>query len=49
MHSSRVRTTRSSSRPGGSPADTPSGADIPREQTHSPPGADTPPGPDPPC
>ena len=51
MHSSRMRTARSSSRPGGSPPGTPLGADppdqaSPQEQTH--PWTRHPPGTDPP-
>ena len=37
MHSSRMRTARSSSRPGGSPPGTPPlGADIRPDQAHTP-------------
>ena len=46
MHSSRMRTTRSSSRAGGAPPGTPRGPGTPRTQT--PPGPGTPTGPDPP-
>ena len=36
MHSSRMRTAHSSSRPGGSPPGTPPGADLPGGGTHPP-------------
>ena len=49
MHSSRKRTARSSSRPGGSPSGTPPDqAPHPTPQNQTPQGPGTPPGPDPP-